>query len=153
MTAELAKPDSLGDLAKDDEDEEDYHEQYGDTAKVVENLKSYSLVDNALGDPAKQEEEEGEKSSLLADNKRDSPSIQSVHHSPTAKDKDIKVDIDQGKSPRPSNCSRDIQRDGGCYSVCGPNPIKASVLCLLVISFWILLVVIIHLDKKVTRSA
>ena len=42
-------------------------------------------------------------------------------------------------------------RDGGCYSVCGPSPLRVSVICLLVISFWILLVLIMHLDKKVTN--
>ena len=40
-------------------------------------------------------------------------------------------------------------RAGGCYSVCGPSPLRVSVLCLLVISFWALLVLILHLDKKV----
>ena len=40
-------------------------------------------------------------------------------------------------------------RAGGCYSVCGPSPLRVSVICLLVISFWALLVLILHLDKKV----
>ena len=59
MTAELAKPDSLGDLAKDDEDEEDYHEHYGEEAREVQ--------------------EQEEKSSLLTEDQGahedDSPSI------------------------------------------------------------------------------
>ena len=42
-------------------------------------------------------------------------------------------------------------RDGGCYSVCGPSPLRVSLICVLVISFWILLVCIMHLDKKVTN--
>ena len=35
--------------------------------------------------------------------------------------------------------------------MCGPSPLRVSVICLLVISFWILLVLIMHLDKKVTN--
>ena len=35
--------------------------------------------------------------------------------------------------------------------MCGPSPLRVSVICLLVISFWILLVLIMHLEKKVTN--
>ena len=33
--------------------------------------------------------------------------------------------------------------------MCGPSPLRVSVICLLVISFWILLVLIMHLAKTV----
>ena len=55
----------------------------------------------------------------------------------------IKVDREAEKPERP-------QVRGRCGSVCGPSPLRVSVLCIVIISFWILIICIVHLDKKMT---
>merc|ERR550532_619500 len=37
-----------------------------------------------------------------------------------------------------------------CGPACGPSPLRVSVLCIVIISFWILIICIMHLDKKMT---
>jgi len=36
------------------------------------------------------------------------------------------------------------------HSVCGPHPVKLTTICLVVLSIWAMVVLIIHLDKKVS---
>ena len=175
MAAELAKPDSMGDL--DQADEEAEEEETEGNMEQVEESEPCAEQDKE----AEQEQEAEERMSLLTEEQKEksSPSIQLVAgpvQPPVSSGSgaNIKVDIEQGPSPRSGVkrydgevininkvCVRVSQysgggcdprvRDGGCYSVCGPSPLKVSVICLLVISFWILLVLIMHLDKKVTN--
>merc|ERR1712107_458858 len=153
MTAELAKPDSMEDLDKADE-EEDYHEHYADDYSKHEDEEAEVEKRSLLTEDQKQ----GSSPSILLatatqntnnDTNTNTPGSQPTKH-------DIAEDKDQG--PRTSNTDtrntrakiRDLE-SGRCYSVCGPRPIKVSVLCLLIISLWVLLVVIFHLDKKMNN--
>jgi len=147
--AELAKPDSMGDLDQDDEETE----EEGDKSDQMKN------IDDDEEDEHKEADEAGEeRTSLLTEEQKEksSPSIQlaaagagETHHTHT--NSGIKVDIEQGPSPRESQYSGGGEVDGGCRSVCGPSPLRVSVICIILISFWILLVFIMHLDKKVTN--
>lgn len=149
MMAELAKPDSMGDLDQDDDETEE-----GDKSEQMKN------IDDDEDDEHKETDNAGEeRTSLLTEEQKEksSPSIQlaaagsgETHH--THANSGIKVDIEQGPSPRESQYSGGgREADGGCRSVCGPSPLRVSVICIILISFWILLVFIMHLDKKVTN--
>ena len=37
-------------------------------------------------------------------------------------------------------------------ALCGPNPAKISLVCVLVISVWLMAVLVMHLDKKLTLT-
>ena len=37
-------------------------------------------------------------------------------------------------------------------ALCGPNPAKISLVCVLVISVWLMAVLVIHLDKKLALT-
>lgn len=147
MMAELAKPDSMGDLDQDDDETEE-----GDKSEQMKN------IDDDEDDEHKETDNAGEeRTSLLTEEQKEksSPSIQlaaagsgETHH--THANSGIKVDIEL--SPRESQYSGGgREADGGCLSVCGPSPLRVSVICIILISFWILLVFIMHLDKKVTN--
>ena len=138
MTAELATPDSLDSLDKSGEETEE-----------EEGLQA--------GQVREEEEREEEKSLLNEDDQqKPSPTIQvaggvlggevgdgggggGVSPGSTL----IKVDREAEKPERP-------QVRGRCGSVCGPSPLRVSVLCIVIISFWILIICIVHLDKKMT---
>ena len=102
MTAELAKPDSMGDLDQDDEDEDE-------TGGGVEDEGPEEPRED--GDQGEAEEREaGERESLLTGDQKEnsSPSIQLVAGAGEAAlartlavtGTSIKVDIEQGHSPR-----------------------------------------------------
>ena len=100
MSAELAKPDSMGDLDQEDEDEED------------------NMEEAEAGEPCGEEDEEAEQEaeermSLLTEEQKEksSPSIQLVAGEAavtglvqppvsSGSGANIKVDIEQGPSPR-----------------------------------------------------
>ena len=37
------------------------------------------------------------------------------------------------------------------HSVCGPKPVKLTLVCLVMLSIWAMVVLIMHLDKKVQK--
>ena len=102
MTAELAKPDSMGDLDQDDEEDED--EEAGGGEEEGEG------PEDADQGEAEEKDEAGERESLLTGDQKEksSPSIQLVAgggeaalaRTPAVTGTSIKVDIEQGHSPR-----------------------------------------------------
>ena len=100
MSAELAKPDSMGDLDQADEEEE---EEAEDNMEQVEECEPRAEEDKE----AEQDEAE-ERGSLLTEEQKEksSPSIQlvagPVQQPPvnSGSGGNIKVDIEQGPSPR-----------------------------------------------------
>ena len=104
MTAELAKPDSMGDLDQD-EDEEEEEEAGGGGGEE----KGEGPEDADQGE-AEEKDEAGERESLLTGDQKEksSPSIQLVAgggeaalaRTPAVTGTSIKVDIEQGHSPR-----------------------------------------------------
>ena len=104
MSAELAKPDSMGDLDQEDEDEEDNMEE-------AEAGEPCGEEDKEAEQEAEQEAEE--RMSLLTEEQKEksSPSIQLVAGEAavtglvqppvsSGSGANIKVDIEQGPSPR-----------------------------------------------------
>ena len=157
MTAELATPDSLDSLARSEGEEEEEERE-----------------DKGLERPDGEEREE--ENSLLKEEEKDksSPTIQLASGgqlqvgsgggvggggvggggggggggdgSPESSPQ-IAVSRAVVSSPSP----RVVSRPRG-VSVCGPRPLRVSVICLVIISVWALLVFIMHLDKKVTTN-
>lgn len=39
-----------------------------------------------------------------------------------------------------------------CQSTCGPNPSRITLICLLILSIWVMAVLLMHLDKKLAIS-
>ena len=101
MTAELAKPDSMGDLDQDDEEEEE------EEAGGEEEGEGPEDADQG---EAEEKDEAGERESLLTGDQKEksSPSIQLVAgggeaalaRTPAVTGTSIKVAIEQGHSPR-----------------------------------------------------
>ena len=112
MTAELAKPDSMGDLDQDDEEDEEEEAGGGGGEEEGEG------PEDADQGEAEEKDEAGERESLLTGDQKEksSPSIQLVAgggeaalaRTPAVTGTSIKVDIEQGHSPRyiphPSPC-------------------------------------------------
>ena len=104
MTAELAKPDSMGDLDQDDEEEEEEEAGGGGGEEKGEG------PEDADQGEAEEKDEAGERESLLTGDQKEksSPSIQLVAgggeaalaRTPAVTGTSIKVDIEQGHSPR-----------------------------------------------------
>ena len=140
MTAELATPDSLDSLDRSEGEEEQ--------------------GEKGLERTGQEGEEREEENSLLNEEEKDksSPTIQ------LARGGHLQVAGGGGGSPDSSqqiavsrdvvvsHCSpRPVSRPR-CVSVCGPRPLRVSVVCCIIISVWVLLVFIMHLDKKVTTN-
>ena len=104
MTAELAKPDSMGDLDQDEDEEEEEEAGGGGGEEEVEG------PEDADQGEAEEKDEAGERESLLTGDQKEksSPSIQLVAgggeaalaRTPAVTGTSIKVDIEQGHSPR-----------------------------------------------------
>ena len=110
MTAELAKPDSMGDLDQDEDEEEE--EEAGGGGGGEEEGPEEPREDDDQGEAEQEQEkdEAGERESLLTGDQKEksSPSIQLVAgggeaalaRTPAVTGTSIKVDIEQGHSPR-----------------------------------------------------
>ena len=104
MTAELAKPDSMGDLDQDEDEDEDEEAGGGGGEEEGEG------PEDADQGEAEEKDEAGERESLLTGDQKEksSPSIQLVAgggeaalaRTPAVTGTSIKVDIEQGHSPR-----------------------------------------------------
>ena len=104
MTAELAKPDSMGDLDQDEDEEEEEEAGGGGGEEEGEG------PEDADQGEAEEKDEAGERESLLTGDQKEksSPSIQLVAgggeaalaRTPAVTGTSIKVDIEQGHSPR-----------------------------------------------------
>ena len=104
MTAELAKPDSMGDLDQDEDEDEDEEAGGGGGEEKGEG------PEDADQGEAEEKDEAGERESLLTGDQKEksSPSIQLVAgggeaalaRTPAVTGTSIKVAIEQGHSPR-----------------------------------------------------
>ena len=107
MTAELAKPDSMGDLDQDEDEEEEEEAGGGGGEEKGEGPED---ADQGEAEAEQEKDEAGERESLLTGDQKEksSPSIQLVAgggeaalaRTPAVTGTSIKVDIEQGHSPR-----------------------------------------------------
>ena len=107
MTAELAKPDSMGDLDQDEDEEEEEEAGGGGGEEEGEGPED---ADQGEAEEGQEKDEAGERESLLTGDQKEksSPSIQLVAgggeaalaRTPAVTGTSIKVDIEQGHSPR-----------------------------------------------------
>ena len=137
MTAELATPDSLDSLDKSGEETEE-EDKEGEVR-------------------GREEPEREEKKSLLSNEEekhKSSPTIQlagGVVGSEGAGGNGGGGGGGGEMSPGSSHLIK-VEREpesARCGPACGPSPLRVSVLCIVIISFWILIICIMHLDKKV----
>ena len=143
MTAELATPDSLDSLDRSEGEEEQGEKGMERTGQEAE--------------------EREEENSLLNEEEKDksSPTIQLASGAQLqvgggggggGGSPDSSQQIAVSRDVVVSHCSpRPVSRPR-CVSVCGPRPLRVSVVCSIIISVWVLLVFIMHLDKKVTMT-
>jgi len=93
---------------------------------------------------------------VIADRHRSGPSPPSsnpAHHPHTATPcPDIQLARTQPECGKDSVWAVTMQRGqlSSIHSVCGPHPVKLTTICLVVLSIWAMVVLIIHLDKKVS---
>ena len=141
MTAELATPDSLDSLDKSGEETEEEDKE---------------------GEVRGQEEpEREEKKSLLSNEEEKHKSSPTIQLAGGVVGSEGAGGIGGGgggvsggggeMSPGSSHLIK-VEREpesARCGPACGPSPLRVSVLCIVIISFWILIICIMHLDKKV----
>jgi len=125
-----------GDLDEDDEE-----------SKVEEKMSLLLEVDSLSCPPVQ---------IVIADRHRSGPSLTSANpaHHPhiTTPCQDIQLARTQPECGKDSVWAVTMQRGqlSSIHSVCGPHPVKLTTICLVVLSIWAMVVLIIHLDKKVS---